>query len=56
MIVKYFNSEIEGVNYRSTDSILYNWYIVGLYRPRVPGQEYEEIIDKYRNEIDSKVG
>ncbi len=27
-----------------------------MHRPRALGQEYEEIIDKYRNEVDSEVG
>jgi len=56
VIIKHFNSEIEGVNCRNTDSILYNWCIMGLHRPRALGQEHEEITDKYRNEIDSKIG
>ncbi len=55
MIVKHFNGEIKGVNYRSMDSILCDWCIVGLRRPRVLGQEYKEIIDKCRNEVNSKV-
>ena len=56
VIAKYFDSETEGVDYRNTDSILYNWYIVGLHRPRVPGQEYKEITDKYGNKVNSEIG
>ena len=55
MITKYFNSKTKEVNYKNIDNILYNQYIVSLYRPRAPGQEYEKNIGKYRNKIDNKV-
>jgi superfamily II DNA helicase RecQ len=56
VMAKHFDSETEGVDCRSTDSILYDWCMVGLRRPRAPGQEHEEITDKCRNEVDSEVG
>ena len=55
VIAKYFDSKIKGIDYKSTDSILYNQYIIGLHRPRVPKQKYKEITDKYKNEVNSKV-
>jgi hypothetical protein len=56
VIAKHFDGKTEGVDCRSTDSILYDWCIMSLRRPRAPGQEHKENTDKYRNEIDSEVG
>ncbi len=54
-MAKHFDGEMEGVDCRSTDSILCDWCIVSLRRPRAPGQEHEESIDKCGNEVDSEV-
>jgi hypothetical protein len=56
VIAKHFDSKTKGVDCRSTDSILCDWCIVSLRRPRAPGQEHEESTDKYRNEVDSEIG
>jgi hypothetical protein len=56
VIAKHFDGKTEGVDCKNTDSILCDWYMVSLRRPRVLGQEYEENTDKCRNKMDSKVG
>jgi hypothetical protein len=55
VITKHFDNKTEETDYRNTDNILYDWYIVGLRRPRVLGQEHEEITDKYRNKINNEI-
>jgi hypothetical protein len=55
VIAKHFDSKTEGVDCRSTDSILCDWCMVSLRRPRAPGQEHKESTDKCRNKMDSKI-
>jgi hypothetical protein len=55
VIAKHFDSKTEGADCRNTDSILCDWCIIGLRKPKTLGQEHKKITDKYRNKMDSKI-
>jgi hypothetical protein len=56
VMAKYFDGETEGVDCRSTGSILCDWCKVSLGRSRVPGRKHEGIRDECRDEVDSESG
>lgn len=56
VMAKHFDGETEGVDCRSTDSILCDWCRVNVRRPMIPGCEHEEITDKCKDEGDRGVG
>jgi hypothetical protein len=55
-MAKYFDGKTEGVDCRSTDSILCNWCKVIVYRFRIAGGKREEFKDKYKDKVDNKAG
>jgi hypothetical protein len=55
-MAKHFDGKTKGVDCRSTDNILCDWYKVSLHRPRILGHRHEEIGDQYKDKVDSEAG
>jgi hypothetical protein len=54
VMAKYFDGETEGVDCRSTDSILCDWCKVSLRRPRAPGYQHKGIRDEVGSEAEQE--